>query len=194
MDTLRKLIDAECGYRMQGETMDAFLGLMTEMKLKAGQPLIPYNTVDDNVYVIKEGIVRIAYFDGFNERTFAFGQPGTVAFSYYSFVNGAPSFNQFEACCNSVVMKVTKSQLMGLIRQSHDFAQWVIAVSLNQLMFYEKKQDVVNGTARERFEALMLNRPDIIRNVSSKILASYIGVTPIYFSKLKRDYFRKPRD
>ncbi len=92
MDKLRKLLDDECSYRMKKETMDRFLGLMTEVELRSGEPLIPYGKVDNNVYIVRSGIIRSAYFDGFREMTFAFGLPGTVAISYYSFLKSEPSF------------------------------------------------------------------------------------------------------
>ncbi len=191
MEDLKRLLDAECDYRMQDETMEKFIGLMTEMELKQNEPLIPYGKIDNNIYVIKKGIVRAAYFDGFKEVTFAFGLPGSLAISYYSFCKGNQSFSKFEACCDSVVMKISKSSFYDLIRQSHDFAQWMMSMSLEQLLFHERKREVVNGDAKERFEALMKNRPEIVENVSSKIIASYIGITPEYFCRMKRRYMFK---
>lgn len=192
METLRKLLDAECSYKMQDQTMDMFLGLMTEMGLKRSQPLIDYNKRDDNIYVIKQGIIRTAYWDGLYERTFAFALPGTVLVSHYSFCRGLPSFSKLEACCDSVVMRISKADFTGLASRSHDFAQWMMYMSLEELMYYEKKREIVNGDAKERFEALIVNRPEIMKNVSSRIIASYIGITPVYLSKLKRDFARKP--
>ena len=192
MDKLRKLLDAECDYVMKDETMDRFIGLMTEMPLKRGQPLIDYGAFDNNVYVVNRGIIRAAYYDGFKEITFAFGLPGSLAISYYSFVKGNPSFSKFEACCDSVVMKISKARFFGLIKESHDFAQWMASMSLEQLLFHERKREVVNGDAKERFESLMNNRPEIIENVSAQIIASYIGITPQYLSKLKKDFSLVP--
>ena len=193
MEALKKLLDAECDYKMKDETMDRFLDLMTEMPLKRGEPLIDYGGLDNNVYVIRRGIIRAAYFDGFKEITFAFGLPGSLAISYYPFMKGNPSFSKFEACCDSVVMKIPKVKFFDLIRQSHDFAQWMASMSLEQLLFHERKREVVNGDAKERFESLMNNRPEILENVSSKIIASYIGITPQYLSKLKRLFSYKPK-
>ncbi len=191
MELLRKQLNSECGYLMKDETMDMFLGLMTELKLKRSQLLIPYNTVDDNIYIVKRGIIRTAHFDGFNERTFAFALPGTVLISYYSFCSGIPSFSKLEACCDSVVMKVTKAGFLDLAGRSNDFAQWMMFMSLEELMYHEKKREIMNGDASERFEGLIENRPEIIKNVSSKVIASYIGITPIYYSKLKRKFSHK---
>ncbi len=193
METLRNQLNAECAYRMKDETMDMFLGLMTELKLKRHEALIPYGKVDDNVYVVRKGIIRTVYFEGLKEVTFAFALPGTLKISYYSFCKGTPSFSKYVACCDSVVMKVTKAQFIGLMQQSPDFARWVSHMSLEQLFFHEMKREVVNGDARERFEALIENRPEIIENVSARIIASYIGVTPQYLSKLQREYWQKQR-
>lgn len=193
METLRKLLDSECEYKMKEQTVERFVELMTEVRLKRNQVLVPYNTLDDNVYIVKKGIIRTVYFDGFKEVTFAFAPPGTLKISYYSYVRGIPSFNKYVACCDSTVMKITKSRFTDLMMQSHDFALWVSHVFLGQFFAYEKKREIVNGDASERFEALIVNRPEIIENVSSRIIASYIGVTPQYLCKLKRDFSHKPR-
>jgi CRP-like cAMP-binding protein len=194
METLRKLLDAECDYRMKDETMDKFPGSMTEIELKRNEPLIPYGKFDSNVYVVRTGILRAAYFDGFKEMTFAFGLPGSVAISYYSFCKDNPSFSKLEACCDSVIMKITKPKFTELIKQSHDFAQWMLSMSLEQLLFHEKKREVVNGDAKERFESLMKNRPEIIKNVPSKIVASYIGISPEYLSRLKKRFMLESKE
>jgi CRP-like cAMP-binding protein len=192
METFRMLLFAENDYRMKDETMDMFFEAMSEIKLKAREPLIDYGAFDSNIYVIRSGIIRIAYFNGFREVTHAFGTPGTMTISYFAYFMDEPSFFKFEACCDSVVMKITKVRFLELIRQSHDFAQWVTSMLTGQLWAYEKKLQIVNGNAKERFEALVNDdRPEIMKNVSSKIIASYIGVTPIYLCKLKRDFSHK---
>ncbi len=188
METLRKLLDDECSYRMKDETAKRFLGLMTEQKLKRGESLIDYGETDSNVYVVKEGIVRVAYFSGFRENTYGFALPGTLMISYYSFCNGEPAFSKFEACCDSTVMKISKAKFLDLARESHDFALWMMYMSLYQLLTHEKKREIVNGDAKERFEAFIGVRPQIAKNVSTKILASYIGVTPQYVCRLKHQF------
>lgn len=193
MEKLRKQLDAECNYRMSDQTMDTFLGLMTRFELKRHKALIPYDKVDDNVYVVKEGIIRIAYFDGLREVTFGFGLPGTLLISYFGLGEGQPAFCKLVACCDSVVMKVSKADFFDLVARSHDFARWMVAMSLNQLLHHEKKLQVVNGDAKERLDSLVEHRPEIIENVSSRIVASYIGITPQYLSALKRTLANKSK-
>lgn len=193
MNSLRELLFTECAYRMKDETMDMFLGAMTELRVKAGESLIDYGALDGNIYVLKSGIIRGAYFNGFKEMTYAFGIPGTMLCSYYTFYKHEPSFFRIEACCDCIIMKVTKNRFLEMIRQSHDFAQWVLWMSVQQVWLYEKKLAVVNGDAKERFEALIKNRPEIIENVPLKYIAAYIGVTPEYLSKVKRNFLLRSK-
>ncbi len=189
MDTLKKLLHAECSYRMRDETMEKFIGLVTEqIELQNGEALIPYSKADNNIYVLRSGIIRSVYFDGEKEKTFAFATPGTLMVSYHTFYRRDSSFFQLEACCDCKVLKIPREKFVDLTNESHDFARWIMWMSVGQLWFYEMKLAIVNGDAKERFESLMKNRPEILDIVQAKIIASYIGVTPQYLSKLKRKF------
>lgn len=186
METLRKQLNEACDYIMSDETMERFLELTSEMRLKNKEPLIPYGKFDNNIYILKEGIIRFAYVDSLGEKTLSFATPGNMIISYHSFYRGIPSFFQFESCGRSVVMKVPKSKFDELLKQSDDFARWMLRMSLEHLWCWEMKTALINGTAKERFESLMDNRPEILRTVSNKIIASYIGIIPSSLSRLKR--------
>ncbi len=191
MEILRQQLNTVCDYSMDDETMDSFIDLMTEVKLRNKESLIPYGKLDNNLYVLKEGIIRFAYFDGEREKTYAFSTPGNIILSYHCFYKNIPSFFQFESCCESVVMKVAKSKLDELIDRSDDFKSWMLRMSIDQLWCLEMKMAVINGTAKERFEALIANRTEILKNVSNKVIASYIGVNQPYLSRLKRQILQK---
>lgn len=190
METLRRLINTECDYRMADETLDRFIALMQQVHLKDKEPLISYGKFDDNVYILKEGFIRRVHFDGLKEKTYTFAGPGTTMISYHSFYEHLPSYFQLESCGRSVVMKVSEAAVNDLAKESNDFALWFLRIAVSQLYFWEKKAAVINGTARERFEALVKNRPEILKLVSNGVIASYIGVEQSYLSRLKRQILR----
>jgi CRP-like cAMP-binding protein len=191
MENLKKLLNIECSYRLKDETMESFMSLMTEFELERNKPLIPYGEIDNNIYIVKEGIIRLAYFDGFKEKTLAFGLSGTVLISYNAFCHSNPSFMKCETCCNSVIMKVPKAKFLELANKSHDFAQWMMHMSMEQLFNNEVRLEIVNGSAKERLESLMEGRPEIVENVYNKVLASYIGIAPEYLCRLKQQFKHK---
>lgn len=190
METLKKLFDEEGRYyRISDELKDMLLGAVVEtLHIKSGETLIPYGKLDENIYIIKEGITRRVYFDGMKEKTYAFATPGTLMMSYHSYYMRLPSFYQIEACCDSVILKISKKGFQEMIKQSHEFTQWMLDLAHGQLWFYEKKASLINGTtAKERFMSLVVNRPDLLEKVPLKIIASYLGITQSSLSRLRRE-------
>ena len=193
METLKKQLNNVCDYKMSDETMDRFLGMATEVRLKSKESLIPYGKLDSNVYILKEGIIRFAYFDGDREKTFAFSTPGNIIISYRCYYKGLASFFQYESCGESVVLKVSKAKFDELLDLSGDFKNWILRMSFDQLWCQEMKVSIISGTAKERFIALIENRMDILKVVSNKVIASYIGVNQPYLSRLKREVLPKSK-
>jgi CRP-like cAMP-binding protein len=51
--------------------------------------------------------------------------------------------------------------------------------------------DTMSRSAEERFEKFCHRYPSLIQRVPQKQIASYIGVTPEFFSKMKGKMLRK---
>lgn len=184
---LKQLLYDECLYKMPDELYGRFIEAMTDVRLKNREVLIPYGKLDTNVYVLKSGIMRLCYFDGEKEKTYGFAIPGSMMISYHSFYMRQPAHFQLESCGNSLVGKISMVKLYEMIEHSHEFAQWMLSMSIGQLYFNEFKSAVINGPAKERYISLVKNRPEIISRVPLKIIASYLGVTPNYLSRLKKN-------
>lgn len=191
METVKNLLLKECDYPVSGEIIDKLLDGMEEIPLKPNDILIMSGKVDGNIYVVKEGVVRYSYMNGLREMTFAFALPGTMIMSMFSYYFHQPTFYQIEACCESVAVKITKQKFDSLVAESHDFAQWALRMAYGQLCFFEMKNCVINGDAKERFLSLVKNRPEIMEKVPLKFVASYLGITQSYLSRLKKQLLPK---
>ncbi len=53
---LKQLLYDEYRCEMSDELFDRFIGVATEVSLKNGEPLIPYDRFDPNVYIHKSGL------------------------------------------------------------------------------------------------------------------------------------------
>lgn len=148
--------------------------------------LIELGKVDTNIYVISEGIVRMCHFDGNKEITLGFSSKGTVIVSPFGYSRSLPAHIYAVACNKCIVKKISKQTFDRKIEESHEFAHWVYTVAIRQFEMYEKKLKILSGPMEERYEATIMNRQDIIRNVSSKVIASYLGITNFYLCKIKR--------
>ena len=120
------------------------------------------------------------------EVTVGFSSKGTILLSPLGYSQSIPAHIYAVACNRCVVKKIPKQVFDRKIEESHEFARWMYTVAVRQLEMIERKLRMLNGTTKERYEALIANRQNIIRSVSSKVIASYLGITTSYLCKIKR--------
>lgn len=127
LDDFRRTLKAEGTFGPSDELLDRIIDMAEPVALKPGEVLIGYGQFDTNVYIVKEGILQLLYFDGEKEVTFGFAFPGTVLLSPHSFYMGKPAVMQVESCrIASAVMKIDKSRFEKLLEESHEFARWML--------------------------------------------------------------------
>lgn len=182
---LHKLMDGESTYSLPATLMDRFIDMGYMRELSAGDILMAEGSVNPDMHILVEGILRNWHWDGPNEKTDYFGLPGTVSMSMHSYMYSQPMECNIESCCKSRIFTVTRARVHMLLKDSHDFAMWCLGNAQYQLYFMEMKQKVINGTAIERYESLVTTRPEILQRVPLKIIASYLGITPQYLSRIR---------
>lgn len=186
-DDLKPILREELGYLP--ESIDLMLSKGELRHYLKGEMVIECGKLTDEVFIVQNGIVRFVDMNGDKERTFAFALPGTMFFSKHSFVMQLPSYYQVETCIDSDLFVISRDNFWKAAEQSHELSLWLLHYAHGELFFQEHKNSAVNnGTAAERYRKMIGDRPSIIENVSQRIIASYLGVTPEYLSKLKRQY------
>lgn len=195
IEEMKILLKEEVGFLPSGPGLDRLLKRAEWMHVDSKYVIIEMGKTCPDVYMVKDGIIRVWDFDGEKERTFGFGLPGTIFESKHSFIMHGPSYYQVETCCTSVILRIPEQDFWETVKTDHSFAIFMLHNAYGELYSHEFKESTVNnGTARERFEAMLKYRPVILEKVPQKIIASYLGITSEYFSVLKRRYLtgKKP--
>lgn len=179
-------LNKECTLKLPESLLEEFIKTGTPVVCAKGEKIISEGETDDNLYIIEKGIMRCWHTEDKKEVTQAFAQTGTIILSFHSYYAGEPSPVNIEACCPSVLLKISKADYDSLVERSHLFARWCLRVAQCQLYHYEIRHRVIRGDAYKRYQALVRHRPEILRNVPLKIIASYLGITPEYLSTLRK--------
>lgn len=187
MEDLKKLLRKESIFVPSDELLDKLLRLGHIIKASPGTILTEAGQVDTNIYIVKKGVARLSDYNGNRDRTFAFGMPGTLFYNKHSFVKDLPSYYRIDLWGDCEIVCISRDDILRLINESHEAAIWMLMMSMEELFFQEyKNSGVYNGNATERFLALIRQRPELISYVPQKILASYLNISPEYFSRLKK--------
>ena len=187
IDAIKRLLHEEVGHLPEGSGLDRLLRNAEWLEVDAKYVVIEMGKTCPDVFMVRDGIIRVWDFDGEKERTFGFGLPGTIFESKHSFVMHGPSYYQVETCCPSVILRIPEREFWDAVASDHSFAIFMLHNAYGELYSHEFKESTINnGTARERFEAMLRYRPVILEKVPQKVIASYLGITSEYFSVLKR--------
>lgn len=187
INEMKRLLKEEVGFLPESPGLEYALRNAEWKKVDAKYVIIEMGKTCPDVFIVKDGIIRVWDFDGVKERTFGFGLPGTIFESKHSFVMHGPSYYQVETCCPSTIIRIPEKEFWKTVAEDHSFAIFMLHNAYGELYSHEFKESTINnGTARERFEAMLKYRPIILEKVPQKIIASYLGITSEYFSVLKR--------
>lgn len=185
-EMLYRLMPEESPYKISKELIDEIVDSSEILELEKEQPLIPEGKCDKDIYILIDGILRKWHWDGAVEKTDYFATEGTICVSYHCYLLNLPSPNTIEACCPCRLLRIGQPTYNSLLRRSDEFSLYVIGNLQMQFLFFEKMYNTINGSAYDRYVSMCRHRPEIIRQVPLKTIASYLGITPIYLSRLRK--------
>lgn len=144
-------------------------------------------------YFVNSGLLRSFNInDNIVEHVLSFASAGWWISDMYSLLSQKPGNLFIEVLEDAEVVVLTKEnqeQLYLEIPKLERFFRILIENSLvaNQ----ERLMDNLSLTAEERFDKFCKKHPTLIQKVPQKQIASFIGVTPEFFSKMKARMLKK---
>lgn len=196
---LKSCIRSEGGFDLSDNVLDAFLSRGELLQLPAKTYIIEPGKIDKTVWITATGVTKAIYFDGKKECVLGFSGPGTITMSPMSYIIGKPSFCGFQTITECNMVRVSKNAFDDLMLESHEFARWMFGIAVSQLCALELKAQMlsesdVKSNYRNMLKRQMKldkngfdpNRPNLLSIVSSKDIASYLGITQSYLSNLRK--------
>jgi len=159
------------------------------VQYQKGTMIIQADKVEPYFYVLQSGIAR-AYCDGENQQiTFWFGQSGDVLFSFNSYINNRPGYENIELLENSILMRIKLTDLFLLYEQNLEIANWGRKIAEQELIATERRLiDRAFKGAAERYREFAEQSAELIKRVALKHIASYLGVTQVTLSRIRAAY------
>lgn len=183
---LKRLLKKECDYPVPENILDRLIDMGRMKTYDKWDNIISEGDINPDVYIAMEGILRCFYWDGDREKTAFFSTLPTLFMSYHSYFRDEPSFYTFQACTRARILHIKREDFDGLLTDSHDFAMWNLRLCQTQQYYLELKQKHTTGEAIDKYKSLVRELPNIMQEVPLQTVASYLGITPQYLSKLRK--------
>jgi CRP-like cAMP-binding protein len=161
----------------------------TETKfVKAKTILLSSNEIAKHTYFVNSGILRSFNInDNIIEHVLHFACEGWWIGDMYSYVSGKPGNLFIEVLEDAEIVSISKENHQLLYHEIPKLERFFRILAENSLVSHQERlMDNLSLTAEERFEKFCTKYPTLIQKVPQKQIASYIGVTPEFLSKLKK--------
>jgi CRP-like cAMP-binding protein len=110
----------------------------------------------------------------------------------YSLLSGQPGNLFIEVLEESEVIALAKEDQEILYHEIPKLERFFRILTENSLVAHQERLiDNLSLTAEERFDKFCKKYPSLVQKVPQKQIASYIGVTPEFFSKMKARLLKK---
>lgn len=112
-----------------------------------------------------------------------------------SFHGKKPSTLNIDALEDTVVLQISLENLISLYTQSSIFDRiFRVLIENGFIHLQERLLQNISSTAEERYESFLDCYPQLINRISQVQIASFLGVTPEFLSRLRNQRSKAPRN
>lgn len=114
--------------------------------------------------------------------------PNQFLTAFPSFLFDIPSEEELITVTHCELLRISKSDLRDFSERSNAFSQIIIRLYEETILQIERRAvSHMTMNAKERFAEIRIVSPEFFDTIPNKILASYLGMEPETFSKIKSE-------
>lgn len=180
-------------YSLDTSTKEKIIHLTSVRKVKKGDYLFQEGFVGSKLYYVVQGALRVFKLDNdFKEHIIRFGFENSMVGDIRSFLYQSKTELNLQALENSILIEVESDDLKELFTFSNnlslfykDFLEYELSRSQDRII------NQLSSSAEERYMKFLKDYGDFNNRIPDRHIASFIGVTPEFFSKLKKKKIRE---
>ncbi len=185
MEEIKKFIDTI--YPMNDSDWVFFSSKLYREDFKKKSTLIAIGDIENHMSFLAEGIVRYYIPREESDLTFGFLFENQFVTAYDSFITQTPSQYQIETLTNATLWRITYQDLQEVYQKTESGNYIGRRMAENMFLIKSKREiALLSKTAEERYLHLFRERPNLIKEIPLKYIASYIGVTPQALSRIRK--------
>lgn len=172
---------------------ELFLSKIEVHQYKAKTVLLHAGEICKHSYFINAGIIRSFNInDHIVEHVLHFACEGWWIGDMYSLLSQKPGNLYLEVIEDAEVALLSRENQDQLYHDIPKLERFFRILTENSLVAHQERlMDNLSLSAEERFEKFCTKYPTLVQRVPQKQIASYIGVTPEFFSKMKAKMLKK---
>jgi CRP-like cAMP-binding protein len=178
---------------LTSEEQERVLALTEIEHYKTKAVLLKEGETCTHSFFVTKGILRNYTIDENGvEHVVSFACPGWWIADMYSYLSQLPGHSYIEVNEDAEVLLLSKENQEKLFTEVPKMERFFRILIENSLVANQQRMiDNMTFTAEARYDKFSKKYPDLIHCLPQKQIASYIGVTPEFFSKMKARLLKK---
>jgi CRP-like cAMP-binding protein len=139
-----------------------------------------------NIYFVEKGLLRCGYTIGHKTVSYSFPKENELCASWDSFFSQQPGMINIQALERCILHYIDFEDFHMLTQKFPEFHSicWMLVGKCLRAAD-QRLMRIWMQPAYDRYQWLISETPDLLERVSGKNLASYLGISPVMFSRVK---------
>lgn len=170
------------------DEIDNFLGQAITKTFKRQETLSRPNAIPNEIYFINKGLVRVLIADNEGEEhTIHFALENQFIADYSNFIQEKPSFYILQAVEETQAVVLPRSAIEWGYKNLKEGQKMGRLIAEFYFIYQDDRiKNMYARTPKERYDSITDVFPNIHNRVPQHMIASYLGITPVHLSRLKK--------
>lgn len=167
-------------------SQNELLSICKTVDFKKGEDIQSIGHTCKTIYFVDKGLVRIYYFKDGIDITESFEFENAFVARAESLFTGKPSKKAIQAIENTTLIAIDSNKLFKLFDKHSDLERlFRKIIEHSYVNTVNRLESLQFHTAEERYKSLLKESPDVLKRVPLKMIASYLGITPVSLSRIR---------
>lgn len=188
MNTNRSIVQklVEITSPLNDSTVEKLASILLQTELKKNEVHLSEGEVSNQLYYVEKGLIRQYYYKNGKDLTEHFACEGNIFMNIESYLLQEPTCLMIEALEPTVLYGIPYEPLMSLIEEHPEVGVMYRRFMELLLIGIQRKIDSFRfETAKERYNRLLRERPEIVKRAPLIHIASYLLMSPETLSRVR---------
>lgn len=188
VDFLQNLKNKILSYtKVDDEHLEYWLRVYQKIELKKGETLVTPGQLVKHFYYVAKGCIYYYKLEEGEQKVLEFYTDDVFFTDLPAYVKGIPSTYYLKASEASIVYAIQKSDTESSFENSHQLERFGrLSMQEAFMKIFTRVERLSSRSNEERYLRLLEKRPDLLQRVPQYLIASYLGVTPVGLSKIRK--------